>query len=354
MSLANVHLVDDSLAGKTVLATLRHWQPGLSWSEARRLLAARQIAVNGMLCQDEARRLRTNDVVEVSGRAWPPATRRDDISLQFRDEHLVVVEKPAGLLTELSAAARTAHRHGRPRTPTLDAILPRVIAEYEGRRPRRDADRIFIVHRLDRDASGLLVVARTPEARDALARQFAARTPSRVYWAIVPGQIEAQTIRSHFVRDRGDGKRGSVSPGAAEKMLVDSHSTHDPSSTIRLPQLAITHVRPMSSRRGQSLVECRLETGRTNQIRIHLAELGHPICGDVKYGPALHSSEPPTPPIADHPTPLRLALHAIELSFMHPITGEDLHFVSELPPELERFWGELPTSRRFQRRRSLD
>ncbi len=354
MSPANVHLVDDSLAGRTVLATLRHWQPGLSWSEARRLLAARQITVNGTLCQDEARRLRTNDVVEVASRALPRAPHGDDISLRFRDEHLVVVEKPAGLLTELPAAERTAHRHGRPRTPTLDAILPRVISEYEGRRPRRDAGQIFIVHRLDRDASGLLVVVRTTEARDGLMRQFAARTPSRVYWAIVPGQIEAQTIRSHFVRDRGGGKRGSMSPDAAEKSSVDSHTIHAPPSDFRLPQLAITHVRPLSSRRGHSLVECRLETGRTNQIRIHLAELGHPICGDVKYGPARQSPEPPTSPIANHPTPPRLALHAIELSFVHPITGEDLHFVSEWPPELERFWDELPTSRRSQRRRSCE
>jgi 23S rRNA pseudouridine1911/1915/1917 synthase len=349
MSPANAHLVDDSLAGKTVLATLRHWQPGLSWSEARRLLAARQIAVNGTLCQDEARRLRTNDVVEVAGRALPLATRRDDICLRFRDEHLVVVEKPAGLLTELPAAARTAHRQGRPPTPTLDAILPRVIAEYEGHRPRRDADQIFIVHRLDRDASGLLVVARTPEVRDGLVRQFAARTPSRVYWAIVPGKIVAQTIRSQFVCDRGDGKRGSVSLRNAEKSSADSRTSHAPQSDFRSPKLAITHVRPLSSRRGHSLVECRLETGRTNQIRIHLAELGHPICGDVKYGPAPHSTQPATPPIAIHPTPPRLALHAIELSFVHPITGEDLHFVSEWPPDLERFWNELPTSHRFPR-----
>jgi 23S rRNA pseudouridine1911/1915/1917 synthase len=177
-------------------------------------------------------------------------------------------------------------------------------------RPEEQA--VFIVHRLDRDASGLLVVARSLAAREGLMRQFATRTPSRVYWAIVAGRVPAQTIRTHFVRDRGDGQRGSL------------ERPHDAAITASAEaQLAITHVKPLKSWRGLTLLECRLETGRTNQIRIHLAELGNPILGDVKYGP-----------MDSEPIVARLALHAMELEFAHPLTGETLRFESEWPKEL--------------------
>lgn len=310
MTNASNNVVDDSVAGKTILAALRAWQTDLSWKAARELLAARRVAVNGTMCQDEARRLSAGDVVGVLDKPQPKAPQHTALCIRFLDEHLVVVEKPAGMLTERPAAE--LRKSGAPQTPSLDELLPRVIDEYSGRRLRHEERLVFIVHRLDRDASGLLVVARTLEARGRLTEQFAARTPSRVYWAVVSGRVEAQTIRTHFVRDRGDGKRGSIE--------------HQPESSIadrRELQLAITHVKPLVSRRGQTLLECRLETGRTNQIRIHLAELGHPILGDVKYGP-LVNDQPPT----------RLALHAIELEFAHPLTGDTLRFESECPREM--------------------
>lgn len=312
MTNAPNNVVDDLLAGKTILAALRAWQTDLSWKAARELLAARRVAVNGTMCQDEARRLSAGDVVGVLGKSQPKAPRHEAVCIRFLDEHLVVVEKPAGMLTERPAADTSSRTARTPQTPSLDELLPRVIDEYAGRRARHNDRSVFIVHRLDRDASGLLVVARTLEARERLTQQFAARTPSRVYWAVIRGRVEAQTIRTHFVRDRGDGKRGSI------ELLQDS-----PTADSRNTQLAITHVKPLVSRRGQTLLECRLETGRTNQIRIHLAELGHPILGDVKYGP-----------LANDPLPTRLALHAIELEFEHPLTGESLRFESECPREM--------------------
>ncbi len=312
MANAPNNVVDELLAGKTILAALRAWQTDLSWKAARELLVARRVAVNGTMCQDEARRLNQGDVVGVSEKPQPKAPRHTALCIRYLDEHLVVVEKPAGMLTERPAAEAGLRTARIPQTPSLDELLPRVIDEYSGRRLRHEERLIFIVHRLDRDASGLLVVARTPEARDRLIQQFAARTPSRVYWAVVSGRVESQTIRTHFVRDRGDGKRGS-SEHLPESTTTDSRDT----------QLAITHVKPLVFRRGQTLLECRLETGRTNQIRIHLAELGHPILGDVKYGP-LGNDRPPT----------RLALHAIELEFAHPLTGELLRFESECPREM--------------------
>lgn len=277
---------------------------------ARESLNARRVTINGALCQDEARRLNVGDLVELSDKSRPKVPRHEQLCVRYFDEDLVVVEKPAGMLTERPIAEAGRRKPNAVQTPSLDELLPRVLSEYEGRRLRPEEQAVFIVHRLDRDASGLLVVARTVEAREGLTRQFAARTPSRVYWAIVAGRVEAQTIRTHFVRDRGDGKRGSV-----ERQL-------EPSASAEV-QLAITHVKPLSVRRGKTLLECRLETGRTNQIRIHLAELGHPILGDVKYGPS-PASQPAT----------RLALHAMELEFAHPLTGERLQFESEWPKDL--------------------
>lgn len=305
------NVVDESLVGKTILAALRAWQTNLSWKVARELLAARRVSVNGTTCQDEARRLSVGDVVGVLDKPSPKSPQHEAICIRYLDEHLVVVEKPAGMLTERPLAEAKLRKADASQTPSLDELLPRVIDEYSGRRTRHDERLVFIVHRLDRDASGLLVVARTAEARDRLTQQFAARTPSRIYWAVVRGRVEAQTIRTHFVRDRGDGKRGSI-----------EHQPEATTTDARDIQLAITHVKPLVSRRGQTLLECRLETGRTNQIRIHLAELGHPILGDVKYGP-----------LGDAP-PTRLALHAIELEFAHPLTGEVLCFESECPNEM--------------------
>ena len=306
------NVVDDSLAGQTILAALREWQTNLSWKAARELLAARRVTVNGTMCQDEVRRLKTDDVVKVSDKPGPKAPRHEAVCIRYLDEHLVVVEKPAGMLTERPLAETKPRKKGLPPTPSLDELLPRVIDEYAGRRLRGEERSVFIVHRLDRDASGLLVVARTPEARDQLMTQFAARTPSRVYWAVVAGRVEAQTIRTHLLRDRGDGKRGSI-----------EHQHESPNTDSRDTQLAITHVKPLVSRRSKTLLECRLETGRTNQIRIHLAELGHPILGDVKYGSLLSGDQP-----------TRLALHAIELEFEHPLTGEKLQFRSEWPQDV--------------------
>lgn len=316
----NRWVVDASLHGKTVVAALRHWQSDLTWKAGRDLLAQRRVTINGVLCQDEARRVAANDVIEVSGRSLPRGPRATEICVLFLDDQIAVVEKPAGMLTERPAAERTARPKQSPTTPSLEELLPRVLAEYEGQ--RRSDNAIFMVHRLDRDASGLLVVARTPLARDRLTKQFAERSPSRIYRAIVSGRVTTQTIRTHFVRDRGDGKRGSVEH-AAERRSTESTAPSLPQDA----QLAITHVRPLASRRGHSLIECQLETGRTNQIRIHLSEIGAPICGDVKYGPAIQKAAAP-----------RLALHAMELHFTHPTTGEPLHFQSEWPPELQLFW----------------
>jgi 23S rRNA pseudouridine1911/1915/1917 synthase len=215
--------------------------------------------------------------------------------------------------------------------PTLEDMLPRVLAKKEagGRRPRpHERQRgpakrpirtppVRPVHRLDRDTSGLMVFARTVPAERHLGQQFRQHTTQRRYLAIVVGTIKAQTIESHLVRDRGDGRRGSTTLANTGK-------------------LAITHVRPLEELAGYTLVECRLETGRTHQIRIHLSERGHPVCGDKVYGRPQGAPE-----TKDQSGAPRLALHATELSFEHPETGERLEFSMPLPPDLKQFLERL-------------
>jgi 23S rRNA pseudouridine1911/1915/1917 synthase len=179
------------------------------------------------------------------------------------------------------------------------------------------------VHRLDRDTSGLMVFARTIPAERHLVQQFKAHTIHRSYLAIVHGAPEAQTIQSQLVRDRGDGRRGSA---------------RDPQD--KSGQRAVTHIRPLERLGDYSLIECRLETGRTHQIRIHLSELGHYLCGDKVYCQPLFQ-----PTRVDKSGAPRLALHAQELGLVHPISGQELHFTMPLPPDLQKFLERLRGTR---------
>jgi 23S rRNA pseudouridine1911/1915/1917 synthase len=220
--------------------------------------------------------------------------------------------------------------------PTLDEVLPRLVQAMEGpaQRPQRAQHRkgkggrhrpaapfqrrtrpprIVAVHRLDRDTSGVMVFARTPLAEQKLVKQFKQHTIERVYLAVVHGRVAPQTIETHIIRDRGDGLRGST-------------------TTTGEGERAVTHVRPAEELGGYSLVECRLETGRTHQIRIHLSERGHLVCGDPMYRKRLEG-----PPVDDRSGAPRLALHAARLAFEHPTTGERLEFETDLPEDLERF-----------------
>ena len=166
------------------------------------------------------------------------------------------------------------------------------------------------VHRLDRDTSGLVVFARTPDAEGQLGRQFRARQTGRRYLAIVRGRAEAGSVESCFVPDRGDGRRGSsVTPGEGKH--------------------AVTHIAVLETLGDFTLVECRLETGRTHQVRIHLGERGTPICGERVYDRPLHGAPPP-----DTSGAKRLALHAADLAFDHPRTRERLTFHAPLPEDM--------------------
>lgn len=296
--------------------------PGTSWSEARKILHGRRVAINGALCLDEARRLTPGETVTLADRALPPPPRDEDVAIRFIDGSLVVVEKPSGMLTlrRLSEQGWTAQRRGLQ--PTLDEVIPRLIAQHAahktGSRVKRSRiPRLYPVHRIDRDTSGLLVIARSDEARQILISQFAEHKAVRTYLAIVPGHPKSQTICTQLIRDRGDGLRGSTSDAS-------------------IGQQAVTHIKNLRKIGAYSELECRLETGRTNQIRIHLAEMGHPVCGDVKYrGPF---GEPPREDASGSP---RLALHATRLQLAHPETGETLDYESPWPSDMQRLLERL-------------
>jgi 23S rRNA pseudouridine1911/1915/1917 synthase len=303
----------------TLGAALREWLPGQSWSEVRGLIKARRVMLSGNLCVDPARRLKLQDVVKILPHPAAPPPKQIDVRILYLDPHVVVLEKPAGMTSLRHSEEVHWPARRKQIQPTLDEILPRIIAKKERSRRKRARPlvRVRAVHRLDRDTSGLMVFARTAEAERHLVQQFRRRTTQRRYLAIVHGTVEAQTIESRLVRDRGDGRRGSTT-------LPD------------VGKRAVTHVRPLEKLGPYTLLECRLETGRTHQIRIHLAEAGHPLCGEKVYLKPLRGKAP-----EDLSGAPRLALHAAELGFQHPVTGEPMHFEVPLPGDLQAFLNRL-------------
>jgi 23S rRNA pseudouridine1911/1915/1917 synthase len=304
-------------AGLTLAALLRQCLPGQSWNQVRRLIETRRTRVNGELCLDPARRLKEGETVELLARPAAKQHSHEAIVIRHLDEHLVVVEKPSGISTVRHPVERDWNAQRKALSPTLEDLLPKLIARREGRVRKGVLPRLRVVQRLDKETSGLVVFARSVAAERGLGKQFHAHSVIRRYLAIVAGFVPPQRIATHFVRDRGDGRRGSTD-------LPDTGKE------------AITHVDVMERLPGYTLLACRLETGRTHQIRIHLAELGHPICGDKVYHHARDGSERP-----DTSGAPRLALHAVELGFVHPVTHQKMHWEMPLPPDLEAFLARL-------------
>jgi 23S rRNA pseudouridine1911/1915/1917 synthase len=234
--------------------------------------------------------------------AGPRSSSFESISIVYADDAIVVVEKPAGLTT-MRHAVEVAEFGPRGRHYLPPTLQDRLVAQFPGGALRA-------VHRIDRDTSGLVVFARTPEAERRLGSQFRAHTVTRRYLAIVRGQPPESKIESWFIADRGDGRRGSGPAGTGQR--------------------AVTHVRVLESFGDCSLIECHLETGRTHQVRIHLGEAGAPLAGDTLYDRPLHGAPAPDPTGAP-----RIALHAASLGFDHPATGQRMDWESPLPDDLQ-------------------
>ncbi len=308
-------------ANQTLAAFLRAQLRGESWSAVRTLIAGRRVRIEGDLCVDPARRLREGQTVELLPQPQRPPRQHESLNIRHLDNHLVVVEKPSGLSTVRHPTERAWPARRKALHPTLEDLVPPLIAAREGKRRKGPLPRLRVVQRLDKDTSGLVVFARTVTAEQGLGRQFRDHTVVRRYLAVVPGIVASQRIATRLVRDRGDGRRGS---------------TIDPTQGKE----AITHVEAVECIGGYTVVSCRLETGRTHQIRIHLAELEHPLCGEKVYNRKATGWV-----VSDSSQAPRLALHATELGFVHPVTGETLRWEMALPKDLQGWLDRLRQSR---------
>ena len=301
--------VPEELAGQPLDAVVRTLF-SLSWGKARAFIESGKVRLDGATVAVATRRVRKGSAVALQMNA--PRKRDDrlgDERVVHLDTHVVVVDKPAGVSTIPYDGTETG---------TLDERVRALLAKKSPERAGRPA--LGVVHRLDKETSGLIVFTRTWLAKKSLTQQFREHTVVRRYLAIVHGDARSETIRSHLVADRGDGLRGSIArPG--QRQSRKSRGAGDSA-----PRLAITHVDVVERLRGATLVECRLETGRTHQIRIHLSEAGHPLLGERVYvRGALRD--------AVHPAP-RLMLHAAELGFVHPATGEEVRWEKPLPEDM--------------------
>jgi 23S rRNA pseudouridine1911/1915/1917 synthase len=323
---ARTFIVGRSEAGRAVADWLRA-RLAVSWGEVHRLLRGRRVFAGGAPCLDPTRRVRRGERFEVRppdgpprGKAKrPPPVRPPEsftlIQIRYADEHVVVVDKPPGLTTMRHAdeTAEFGPRGKRFLPPTLADLLPGLLARGKPGKPPA----VRAVHRLDKETSGLVVFARTAVAESALGKQFRAHSTERAYWALVRGRAREGRVESWLVRDRGDGRRGSsTAPGGGQR--------------------AVTHVRVVEELGDFTLVECRLETGRTHQVRIHLGEAGTPLCGERVYDRPPHGR--PAPDGSGAP---RVALHAAALGFAHPATGARMRWEAPPPPDLDELLKRL-------------
>ncbi len=244
----------------------------------------------------EAVRLMAELATEVSD-----APEAIPLTIVFEDEHLLVIDKPAGLVVHPGA--------GNPSGTVLNALLA-----HDG--GLGELPRAGIVHRLDKDTSGLMVVARTLPAQTALVDMLTRHDVHRQYAAVVLGVLVAGgTVDAPIGRSMGDRLRQAVRD--------DETGKH-----------AVTHYRVRERFRGHSLIQCNLETGRTHQIRVHLTHIGHPLVGDPLYGGGLKLPRRAGPELASALRGFRRqALHAEELAFTHPITGEAMRFNAPFPAD---------------------
>ncbi len=268
--------------------------PDSSKTTLRQMLQGGRVRVNGEIEKNARRALDAGDVIDVAQKsvhvALPPG-----LAILHEDDDILVVLKSHGLLTVATE---------REKETTVQAYLNQYLKEKRG-------ERVHVVHRLDRETSGVLVFAKHFEAREALKEQFAAHDVDRVYVAIVEGTLDPPkgTIRSHL-RERKDLRMESV----------DAHPD---------AKLAVTHYRTIETNDRWSMLEITLETGRKNQIRTHLAEAGHPVVGDRMYGSEVN-------PLG------RLGLHAKLLGFDHPTTGKHLVFTAPVPKAFKEVMNRPP------------
>jgi 23S rRNA pseudouridine1911/1915/1917 synthase len=328
-------LIERRETGQTVAEVLRK-RFQLTWSQAKRIVERGHIRVAGQLTRAPEQRVKGGNRFWIAAGAIeakpesakpagkgggktsaekpsakpkpkpatkpkPPPAPAVALEIVYSDDAVVVVNKPAGLTTSRSKEDAEEFGRGQKFLPkTLADLLPAALGT-----PNK---RVFAVHRLDRDTTGLLVFARTSAAAKHLTDQFRRRTVDRGYLALTRGVPRDGRIESKLVDDRGDGRRGSGDGPGGKR--------------------AVTHVRVLERFAGFALVECKLDTGRTHQVRIHLGEAGHPLCGERVYDRPLNG--PPHPDLSGAERPL---LHAFRLAITHPETDEIMGWEADPPAD---------------------
>ena len=303
--------ISEDSAGWRLDRALAAAVPTLSRERLKALISSGGVSGPRGLVRDPAAKALAGNYEVTVPEPRPAHNEAQDIALEivFEDDHLLVVDKPAGMVVHPAA--------GNFDGTLVNALLHHCAGRLSG---IGGVARPGIVHRIDKDTSGLLVVAKTDVAHEGLAAQFAKHSIERRYLAItagVPkplsGSVDAPLARSSANRK----KIAIVEEGRGKR--------------------AVTHYRVVEPLRDAALVECRLETGRTHQVRVHMASIGHALLGDPVYGR----------PRKDHRDILkrlnfhRQALHAAELGFIHPVTREHLSFKSALPSDIQELYGAL-------------
>ena len=272
-----------------LLSFLMDKMHGISRNRVKALLTNRVVLVDNKITTHPLTELRPGQIVQLDRSKHKMAFRSNDIGIVYEDPYLLIVDKRAGLLS----------MSNNTRQETVQTVLNRYLEKGGGRNTSH------LVHRLDRDTSGLMVYAKDVQTQQSLIRGWQELVTDRRYIALVSGELEKQegTVRSWLTED---------------KRFVIHSSPVDNGG-----QYAVTHYRVLESNGKYSLVELMLETGRKNQIRVHMADLGHPVVGDRKYG-------------SEDDSIRRLGLHAYMLCFRHPVTGKFLRFETPVPESFER------------------
>lgn len=262
---------------------------GISRNRAKALLVNRLVLVDNIITTHALARLVPGQTVILDRSKQKMAFRSNDLGVVYEDPYLLVIDKRAGLLS----------MSNNTRQQTVQTVLNRYLEKGGSRCTSH------LVHRLDRDTSGLMVYAKDVKTQRSLVEGWQQLVTDRRYVALVSGELEKE--------------QGMIRTWLTE----DKHFVTHSSPVDNGGKLAITHYKVLRSAKGYSLVELELETGRKNQIRVHLSDMGHPIVGDFKYGSSDESL-------------LRLGLHAYLLAFRHPVTGKYLRFETPVPDSFEK------------------
>lgn len=296
---------------------------GLSRARIQALIADSRVTIKSVAAISPSSKVAAGTAFRIElPAAIQPQARPQDIPLDvaFEDQHLIVVNKPAGLVVHPAA--------GNPDGTLVNALLHHCAENGGGQLSGiGGVARPGIVHRIDKDTSGLLVAAKSDAAHEGLAAQFAEHSVHRRYLAVTAGTPSPATgkIDARIGRSDANRKKMAVLP------KISSRGKH-----------AVTHYTVIDRLEHAALIECRLETGRTHQVRVHCASIGHALIGDPVYG------KPPKPlkPLLNRLGFARQALHAAELGFLHPISGQFVSFSAALPNDMVELIDELGRSDR--------